>query len=79
MLSSAGQEIVPDCRCLASPETIISMGRSLRTSVQHGDHVSKALFTTKRQSAQRTAAVFGPALPSLEGGLRRPIVHSAID
>jgi len=35
------------------------MGRSLRTSAQHGDHVSKALFTSKRQSAQRTAAVFG--------------------
>jgi len=79
MLSSAGQEIVPDCSCLASPGTITSMGRSLLTTLQREDGVSKALFTSKRQSAQRTAAVFGPTLPSLEGGLRRPVLHSAIN
>jgi hypothetical protein len=35
------------------------MGRSLLTTLQREDGVSKALFTSKRQLAQRMAATLG--------------------
>jgi len=54
------------------------MGRSLLTTLQREDGVSKALFTSKRQLAQRMAATLGTRRLGDLGGTWLRAVPSAV-